>query len=224
MAAPLTFAALKAAILNNTKRLEVCPAYQAALLATDYQELITAGIDLIAWSYQAGVVDDYLITEFPESTLNANSIYTTGTFTLTNPANTIYIAKDATVLINLTGTAKADIYSMGNCTITVNASDSAYCDLKCYNAAVAVINLSGDATFKLHCREVTNTTVQAQNKSVAHISMNGQSNLTYTGNDSAFALLSAYMQATVTMVLNDTAEAETRTYNKARIINNVLPV
>jgi hypothetical protein len=56
----MTFEELKTEILNRAKVLEVCPAYQTALIATDNASLIAAAVDIIEWTYQAGIVDNTL--------------------------------------------------------------------------------------------------------------------------------------------------------------------
>lgn len=91
----MTFADLKAEILSRVKSQELCAAYQKALIATDYDELIDAAQTLvegvnttfIEWVYLSGVVEESLFGEFPEPTLNAHGIYVNNV-TLTNPCGT----------------------------------------------------------------------------------------------------------------------------------------
>jgi hypothetical protein len=88
----MTFDDLKAEILSRVKPLELCAAYQKALIATDYDELIDAAQTLVEgvnttfveWVYLSGVVEESLFAEFPEATLNAHGIYINNV-TLTNP-------------------------------------------------------------------------------------------------------------------------------------------
>jgi hypothetical protein len=91
----MTFDDLKAEILSRVKPLELCAAYQKALIATTYDELIDAASTMVEgvnttfveWVYLSGVVEESLFAEFPEATLNAHGIYINNA-TLTNPCGT----------------------------------------------------------------------------------------------------------------------------------------
>lgn len=195
----MTFDELKQAILNNTKKAEICPDYQTALLATDYPSLIAAGIDLLIWCYQNNIVTDDLITEFPEADLNAAGIYSTGTIELDDPDKDIYVIKDATLTINLSGNSSRKIWGMGSSVLALNMADNSYAEVKTYNSHNATHSINGNASHILTATDQSVNNVTAQDSAVTHIFANGLSDVAYTGKDTSHANLKALVKSTITV-------------------------
>ncbi len=210
----MTFDELKATILQNTRQYEICPVYQQVLIATDIPSLIAAGMSLIVWTYQTGVVPDDLIAEFPEADLNAAGIYTTGTFSLYNPTTNIYVLKDAVVSISLNGNNKCNVVMMGASQTTLVLAGNAYSEMKSYNTAVISSTISDQASQSITGTDQSQVTVVASGGSVTYGLLNNKNVLNYTGNDNSYGLVKSYNQSTVNiLVLNDAASIKTVNYN-----------
>jgi hypothetical protein len=212
----MTFDELKATILQNTRQFEICPVYQQVLIATDYPSLIAAGMSLIVWSYQTGVVPDDLIAELPESDLNAAGIYTTGTFSLSNPATDIYVVKNAIVNISLNGNNKCNITIMGASQTTLAIAGNAYAEIKSYNTSVISSTISDQASQSITGTDQSQITVVANGGSVTYGLLNNKNVLNYTGNNNSYGLIKSYNQSTINILaLNDAAAIKTIPYNSS---------
>ena len=119
--------------------------------------LIKAGLPLWVYGYQAGILDDALLaSDFTEATLNANGIYTTGSFAPVNPLGVfeVYIMRNAAVTITLTGNENCKIYVMGGGSLTLIAGDKSYATVKAYNTSSLNITINDEAMVDLQTRIV----------------------------------------------------------------------
>lgn len=207
-----------ATIIDRTKRVEICDTLHDAQNATTEEELIQAGLPLVVYSYQTGIVDDALIaSDFTEATLNSFGIYTTGTFTFEDPEQETYIMRDAVVNISLSGFTNCKINVMGAGTLTLVAGDTSYATVKAYDNSVLDITINDDAMVALETREQSSTTASLNNNSILHTDSKGNSVINHTGNDSAYFLAKLSQRSELTSTLTGAASQDIQSYNSSQV-------
>lgn len=208
---------IKAAILANSKREEICDTLQEVLLTTTEDDLIDKALPLIVAGYPAIVDDTVLHTEFTEATLNAHGVYTHGTFTLTNP-DEIFILADADVTVNVSGDNRSAIRIMGSATVAVNASDNAFVAIIAYHSPTVAVNTSDNAMVNIDIqRNTPDFTVVADDDSIVHILCRQDSTADLTLNDNSLAVVRAFGQSYIHYTLNGAAELVPKPFENATI-------
>lgn len=220
MALGLTLSQIKAAIVNNSKQVEICQSLQEANIAATEDDLITAGIALAVWVYQTGVVDDNLLDEFTEAKLNAQGVYTSGTFSIADPVSEVFIMKNAVVTVALSGNAKAKINVMGNSTAIINAGNNAFSEIKNYNTATLNLILNDQAMCILTALDESSVAVVENDDSILHLVGNSAGNVELIENDQAFARAKMYNSSSLTYTLNGISSIDAVKFQNATITNN----
>lgn len=218
----MTLSEIKEAILNNTKTEDICDTLHDAMIAADEDELIESGLPLVVWSYQTGVVDDSLLAEFDEAKLNAAGIYSSGTFTLTNPEKELFILKSANVTINLTGTSRIKINVLGAATVTINASANTYTTLKMYDNSDATVTLDDAAMMHAELKGDATADITQNDESILHIYGRGKSATDLEQNNNSYCLAKLYIESTLNYFNLDASVFNGTAYNNA-VITNALP-
>lgn len=211
-----------ATIIDRSKRQEICDTLHDVQNAATEDDLIKAGHALFVFAYQAGIVDDALIaSDFTEATLNANNVYTTGTFTLNNPFDEIFICRDADVTVNLAADLVTDsrckISVMGGGHLTLVAIDKSYATVKAYDSAVLDITINDEAMVNLESRDMAAATVLQNNNSVFHHTGHGLGTVTHVGNGAAYGLAKLFQRSSLTYTLTGTSEMVVTKYNASQV-------
>jgi hypothetical protein len=141
----MTLEEIKNIIITRSRALEICNTLHNAQIATTQSALIAAGMPLVVWAYQSGVVDDDLLAEFDEALLNSEGIYTIGSFTITDPDKEIYILKTAIATVNYTGIIKRKLNILGTAVVNVSIQDQAYLTLKTYDSATVTLDANNSS-------------------------------------------------------------------------------
>lgn len=212
-----------ATIIDRTKRIEICDTLHDAQNATTEDELIKAGLALVVYAYQAGIVDDALLaSDFTEATLNANNIFTTGSFTLNDPFDEIFIMRNAVVTVNLAADLLLDsrckISIMGEAILILFANDKSYATVKAYDNSDLNITINDDAMVDLETKDIVAATVTQNDNSVFHLLANGASSITHAGNDAAYGLAKLFQNAALTYTLSGAAALDVTTHNSSQVI------
>lgn len=211
-----------ATIIDRTKRLEICDTLHDAQNATTEDELIKAGLPLVVYTYQSEIVDDALLaSDFTEATLNQNNIYTTGTFSLNNPHDEIFIMRNADVTVTLADSLVEDsrckITVMGSARLTLIARDTSYATVKAFNNSVLNITINDDAMVDLETRDNCNTSATLNNNSIFHLNGRGHSITIEVGNDNSYTLAKTEQYAELTYTLNGAAQILVNPYQQSQI-------
>ena len=213
----MTFSELKTEILSRLKRLELCDAYYDAMAATTHAELIAAGMPLVVWSYQADVVDDALLSEFTESDLNAEGIFTAGSFTIANPSLEIFVMKEANVTLNISLPGKYKINPMGESVVMISAGSNSFLTVKGYDQASITIATADTAVVNVELTENSEATINTNDDSVVHVIGRSKSQTELIQNNNSYCLATLYLEATLNYILNDSAIFEGTAYNQSII-------
>lgn len=217
----MTFDEIKAAIVTATMPLEICESYPDVLNASTEQELISAGKDFIEWAYQQDIITESLINEISQGSLHANKIYNTGTFTLTNPVQDVFICGDAVVTINLSDGKKHRVVVLGTGNATINLSGNSYARVqKLQSTSDITINLADNASCNFHLDGSGNATVTANDASVLHAWVHDTCALTYTGNNNSVAVIKLNETSQLTYTINDSAVIIPNAYDQATITDD----
>jgi len=215
----MTFADLKTEILTRAKSLELCPAYHAALIATDRNGLLAAAQDLFIWSYQAGVVDDTLLDEFTDGELNPYGIYKGGE-DLTNPSIDIYYFKSGGPNVTIDGNNKCKISVMGEVQLQLTLSDNAYANVKCYDESLANIELDTKASCNLELVQHGYSAIIASDDSFVQLIASDNTAASYTGNNNSRAIIKGFNHTLINYITNDSASVTANAYGQSIITNN----
>lgn len=209
-------------IHSRTILLEICDSLPDVLVATTEDELIIAGKPFTLWAYQSGVVDDALLGDFTEATLNTYEIYTTGTYALTDPdpAIEIFIMKDAVVTIDITDRNKRKINVMGAPTVTINIGNSSYTTINGYNTSALTILIQDTAIVRMETKEEANALITMEDTSVLHVFANAKSTIDVTLSNDSYVNAKLYHNSKLTYLLNDSAVIDGLTYQQAQLINS----
>lgn len=181
----MTFNQIKQAILDKAKLADVCGVYQDILIATTEPEIITAGLPLLEWAYRTGVIDDTIVDEFDEPTLNANGVYRTGTHFITNPTLDLYFLGDSSAQITLNGDNRAKIFSNTTGLINETLNDNSFIVNKIFSGGFNLVQNNNS----ISCNEFTNTsgaTIFTNNDSVCHMKCYDGVTLTVDTHDNSF--------------------------------------
>lgn len=215
----MTFEEIKAAILSGSMPLEICEGYPDVVNATNEDELISAGREFIEWGYQQKILTESLINEISQPALNANKIYNTGTFTLTNPVQDVFIMGNANVTINISDSKKHRIVILGAGIATINLSGNSYARVqKLQSTSNVTITLNDKASCNFHFEGSGNATVTLNNSSVLHSWVRDTCILNFTGNNTSVGNIKLYETSQLTYVVNGTATLIKKAYDQA-IIN-----
>lgn len=172
----MTFTEVKELVLNKARKRTVCGNYVEALSATTYSELLTAAGTLIDYLYNAEIVTDELLGEVSESTLNSYGVYSTGSFSLTNPSATkLYILKNAVVNLTLNGNNKIDVFISGGATLNLTSSSNSNAKIQARGQSVVNITHSNYSSSCIDCDQDSEVVINLNNNSTTHINANGKS-------------------------------------------------
>lgn len=208
-----TFAQVKAEVLDRAKRLELCESYQQALVAEDFPSLILSSVSLVEWTYQAGVVDDDLLQDFPADDLAAAGIYIQPA-TLVNPLQNIYLfGPGHSVTVDGRYTAKVRVLGTG--AATINVAETAYLELKCYDQAQAAVTLADQASATVEGVQASALTLIQADGTALHGRLSDDATATLSGSGTAFTHLRAFNKASVVTSLAGAAELDIKLYQYA---------
>lgn len=194
MGLPLTFGQVKAEILYRAKQIETCDDYHKASLATNYTQLIDAGLPSLVWAYNAGIVDDSLISWAATTDLNPKGIYNSGTTTLFNPSIPIYILPYATVNVFMFGSSRQDFYCLGG-TLNMTILSNAQAEMNAYNEAAINLNISNSGVGCITLSNDVKLTGTVNNSGVVTVHGKGESETTLTANNNAYLNLYGWYHA-----------------------------
>lgn len=207
---------IQATILSRAKSIEICDTLHDVQNATTEDELIEAGLPLAVYSYHAGIVDDDLLSDFTEATLNSYNIFTTGSFTITNPTSEIYILKDAIVNLTISGTWNGKINVMGAATLNLTIGNTSYATVKVYDSAHANLTINDDAIVNLSCKETSQISVTANNNGIFHLTAHDSSFATVTMNDTSYSVAKMFHDSGIEQ--GGTSTLIIKLYQNAQII------
>jgi hypothetical protein len=213
----LTLSDIKNAIIANAKATEICDTLHDAQISTTEDELIAAGMPLVVYSYQTGIVDDTLLASFTEAKLNAVGIYTTGTVTLTNPLDEVFIMKLAHVTVNVTGNNKVKITVMGRATLTLVTNDQSWATVKMYNVSTATVTMNDTSMVSIESKDDNAVAIIQNDASVINITTSGFSNVTLATHNTSYAFAKMYHSSAVTFRTYDTSSVQAVKFNNATI-------
>ncbi len=216
----MTFEELKTTILDRVKRLEICEAYQSALIAENKPALIAAAINLIEWTYESGIVDNTLLAEFDDADLNDAGIYK-ASFSLTNPSMDIYLLAGATGDIFLGEDIKRKIRILGSAELELVMSDNAHAEVKFFGASGSV-ELVSHASICLTLIRSAEVSSMVTGDSVLHVLLSDQSQLTHEAGGNSYTSIKAYNNAQVSYTIIGDAEIDVRKYQQA-VVNEIIP-
>jgi hypothetical protein len=215
----MTFADLKAEILSRLKRLELCEAYQAALLAADEDALIVAAVGLFEWTYQSGVVDDALLLEFTEATLNAHGIYINNV-TLTNPSTDVYLI-GGTSSVTVNANNKCRIRVMSNTNLTLTIANNGYVDVKTYNTSSILGTLSSLASCLFEGIHQSAINLALEDDTFACGIVSDDATLSISTDDNAVAKLKGFNKAAITYLIAGSSEINIKLYQDATAVETL---
>src|SRR5438552_2489127 len=144
-----TFQQLKSAFLANARPKEFCKGFHDAQIATDQNSLILSNIDAAIWLYSSGVVTDSLLSQLDQNILNANGIYSSGTFNLTNPTGKIYVLGNAQVSLTANGNNATELHALGTGAVNITLANNGFCEMGAYLNAAVNVTASDSATLCL---------------------------------------------------------------------------
>jgi hypothetical protein len=233
----------KALILARAKTREVCDAYHEVEQATTFQEILQAGCGLYAYSYQANVVDDFILSDFPESDLNTFGVYRNDT-TITNPepsqyvgckqpyleieeapsnGQTLYAISSVNLTLNQSLNNKVELYAMGSSNVTVNINDISKLDLKIFNDATVNVIMNDQSVLCFQNNDNGNLIITANDESVTHGEGRSYSTTTYTGNNTTHAKFKTYTKSVLSWIKDVGATVDVFKYNKSIVNEGFLP-
>ena len=213
-----------ATIISRQKTFELCDSLHDAQNATTEEELIEAGLPLVVYAYQTGIVDDALLgSDFTEATLNTYNVFSTGTFTISNPVKEVYIMKEANVTITLSGSNKVKINVMGGGTLTLTAGDTSYATVKLYDQATATVTINDNAMVDIATKDTSTATITNNANGICYVNAIGHSTVNYTGGDSSYCLARVYQNAILNYNTSGSGVIYFKTFNAGQAIGGYLP-
>jgi len=207
-----------ATIISRSKVIEICDSLHDVQNSTTEEEVIEAGLPLLVYSYQAGIIDDSLIADFTESTLNSYNIFTTGTFTITNPDSEVYILKNAIVSLTISGTWNGKINVMGAATLNLTIGDTCFATVKVYDNGIANVTINDDAMVTLACKENSNVTAIVNTNGIFHLTAYNFSVCGVTTNNNSYAKATLFHNSSITPANYDTSTLLINLYQNAQSI------
>lgn len=205
----MTFEEVKAIILNNAKRRQICPGYQAAFQAGTLEDLITSSKSLLEWASESSIVTGDILKEFDQSILNANGIYVIGSHTLTTGLPTeIYVFGNATVSIDSTESTK--VFGFDYSTINIISSGTSFIPVKTYGQSYLSFTGSDNIT---SCMELNhNADVTLNDNSISHIRVSKFAEVTLNLNNNSYAKVMGFGDSIITVVQLDDSEIDSSSY------------
>jgi hypothetical protein len=216
----MTLSEIKAEIKSRAKTQCFNEALQGVLAASTEEELIEAGLTVVEWAYQAGIIDDALLSEFTEEKLNAAGIYTTGAYEINDPVGDVYLLKEAYGVITVTGTLKAKIIMMGSATGELTTSNNSHTTVHQYDQSSLEIALIGESIVNTEIRERASCVVNAQDDSLIHIEARGNSQISLELSDDSSALAFMYQNSNLVYSLSDNVSIKFEQLNNSNVINS----
>ncbi|MCZ2085377.1 MAG: hypothetical protein LC112_14005 [Flavobacteriales bacterium] len=190
----MTFNELKQEILNRAKLQDVCGTYQDILIAPNEAQLVAVSLPLLEWAYRSGIVDDTLINEVSNSTLEDNGIYRSGTHSLSNPSGVIYILGNSNVDIEMTGNSKCTFYIQTTGVVNIIAHDNSYSIVKMFSGTLTLTTNDNS----IGCVEMRNSQTSnftTNNTSVVHIKCYESNILNINTNNDSFIKLQGFFDS-----------------------------
>lgn len=215
----MTLSEIKAEIKSRAKTQCFNEALQAALASSTEDDLIVAGLTAVEWAYQAGIVDDALLSEFTEEKLNAAGIYTTGAYEINDPETDVYLIKEAVGVVTVTGTLRARIILMGSAKGELTISGNSHALVNQYDESELEIIQLGDSIVNLETRDRAVTLVDAQDDSLIHVEARGKSQVSLTMGDDTSALAFMYQNSNLIYILEDNGSIKYEQVDRSNVIN-----
>lgn len=231
-----TFSEVKAEILLRASKLETCILYNRIMQCEDTLSLLKVCCGLYLWAYQNNVVSDDMFSIFGESDLNKYGIYTTGSYTLTDPdgfdgchdytinqedippsAQELFFANDVIVTLNISSDHRYSVKCLGTSQVIINVGDGAFCNILASNQSEVTVNISGTGNICIDSNEDAQVAIDATNQALTRGRLFSRSTISYVGHDGSTAFFSAFMTSTLNYALNDLSTIEVLTYNRSTI-------
>lgn len=213
----MTTEEIKDIIRERSKR-EVCEILHDVLNAADADAMLAAGIPLMEYAYRLGIVDDSLLTETTPEAAEEVGVYFTGTHTIDDPEETVFVFRDAEVTVNITNTrARVVCYTAGT---TINVSGSGYIDLVADEGGQVELNISDDAIAKISASAQSQVVINASDNAICQINGTGHCQIGYVGEDDSYANVKMFQHSSFVYVLTGSATIDTVAINSAQIINS----
>lgn len=207
-----------ATIISRSKSLEICDTLHDVQNATSEEQLIEAALPLAVYAYQAGIVDDALLSDLTEATLNTYDVFTTGTYTITNPTQEVYILKGAVVNITLSGTSYVKINVMGGGQLNLIAGNTSYATVKIYDSAIVTITINDEAMVNVDTKETCQLTATVNNGAIMELIGHDNSETSVTSNNTAYVLAKMFQQSTIAPANNDTSIIDIKLFQSAQTL------
>ena len=216
MGLPRSFAQLKTDILDKAKQIQTCDDYHKVSLASNYGQLIDAGLSSLIWSYQSGLIDDFTLTDIPVADLKVKGIYNSGTATLNNPAIPIYIMPYTTVEVFMFGSHRQDFYCLGG-TLKMNILNNTQAEITAYNDAQVNLNITNSGIGCITLKDEAKLMGTVSNNGVVTIEGRGDSQTTLTANNTAHLNLYGWLHAVLKYKLTGAATVSMHQNHESRI-------
>lgn len=217
MAPPVSFAQVKAEILARAREIETCDDYHKASLANNYGELISAGLPSLVWAYNAGVIDDYLISRASAADLNTKGIYNVGTTTLFNPSIPIYVLPYATVNVFMFGSSRQDFHCLGGI-LNMNILSTAHAEITAYHDAQINLSITSSGISCITLNNEAKLTSTVSNSGVVTVQGKGESQTTLTANNNAHLNLYGWYHAVLKYKLTGTSTVSIHQAHESSIV------
>ena len=214
----MTFDEIKASILSVAMQLELCEGYNDIVNATTEEELISSGREFIEWAYQQLIITESLINEISQIALNNNSIYNTGTFTINNPVQDVFILGNANVTVNLSDNKKHRIVVLGAGVATIHISGNSYVRIqKLQSGSDIIISLANNASCNFHAADSGIATVTAEDSSAFHAFIGDTGIISYSGSGSSVGNIKLYENAQLSYSINDDAQIFYKNFDQSTV-------
>jgi len=217
MGLPRSFAQLKTDILDKAKQIQTCDDYHKVSLASNYGQLIDAGLSSLIWSYQSGLIDDFTLTDIPVADLKVKGIYNSGTATLNNPAIPIYIMPYTTVEVFMFGSHRQDFYCLGG-TLKMNILSDAQAEITAYNDAQISLGITANGIGCITLRDEAKLVGIINSAGVVTVEGRGDSQARLTANNKAHLNLYGWLHAVLKYKLTGAATVSMHQNHESSIV------
>lgn len=203
-------------IIARAKVDEICDTLHDVQNSSTEDELIEAALPLAVYAYQSGIVDDALLGDLTEANLNAHNIYTTGSFTLTNPDAEVYIMKDAVVTLVMSGSNYVKVNVLGGGTLHLTAGDTSYVTVKVYDSAIVTVEINDDAMVNLTASELSTPSIILNDNSICHITGRDNVVIAVESNDTSYCLAKMFSDSEIDATVSGTSAIDISLFQNAK--------
>lgn len=181
-----TFEEFKSELLDREKRIEINQLFHLFIKATSFTEVIqiVKSTTNLLWAINNGTISESILTEIPTVDLEAENIFNITT-TLSNPTKDVVVREGGIVTVNLTGTNRIKIITLGGQAI-INTDDTAMAEVETYNESTAEIECLGNSYCYLSSFHISEPTVQLNENSICKVNSGGKSIVSVDIQDDGF--------------------------------------